>query len=73
MLADAQRNNEKTDTKLIFHTGMNNKTTVVLKYTDVFLLPTYMLSQLGWFLPPWYIEINSNQFFNINDLQQPGK
>ena len=61
MLADAQRNNEKTDTKLIFHVRMRNEAAVFVAKDE-----NCTLQQLERFLPPWYMKTDFNQVININ-------
>ena len=61
---------EQADTRLIFHGGMSNESTVVVaKDTDMFLLLNYALGQLECFLPAWYMKIGFNQFIKGTLMQ----
>ena len=61
---------EKTDKRLIFHARMSNKAAlpavIVARDANVFLLLTCALSQWECVSRPWYMQIDSAQFININ-------
>lgn len=59
-------NLEEADIRLIFQERMKSKAAVIAaRDMDIILPVVYASEQLECFLPPWCIDIDSNQFIKI--------